>query len=267
MCCAQPRSVKLRFVGHRYESVSAASMAGPGGIVAVSPKNDTGTPLADRSRSPTSAMIPPFGQSLAEHLGRTLSPGQRQDLHPQRLPVGDELLVQGLGFEPFDHGGHRPPAAGDPHPGHIPVARVGDHQHDALALLEGPVDVLGADRPGLHLLEDLVVIHRGQPEGLLPVPGVRAHPGLDDGGERGGRRLIPQHPVQVLGQLHDARPASPERGVGRLPEDPVGDRIGQVLGQRPTCPESEVGEPIRAGPPLTAPGVRCPGCCWCRPRP
>ena len=191
-------------------------------MVAVSPKNVTGMPLAVRSRSPTSAMIPPAFSRSRRMPDAERAAGQRQDLHPQRFPVGDELLVQRLGFQPLDDGRHRAPAAGHPHPGDVPVAGVGDRQHDTAALR---VRFARCARRRWCRRRPRRRPRRGPSPAAGRSPSSTARTSASrpasTAASDAGVDWSPQHPVQVPGQLHDARAATAEGGVGGLPEDPV----------------------------------------------
>ncbi|GAA3241540.1 hypothetical protein GCM10020256_64590 [Streptomyces thermocoprophilus] len=110
-----------------------ASSAGPAGIRAVSPKNRTSTPEADRVAVGDQADQAAVAQAARERAEGGAA-AVRQDLHAEALAVGDEPVVQGLRLQPLgDRGERDAQLGGDPGARQVPVGEVGQGEDDALA--------------------------------------------------------------------------------------------------------------------------------------
>ncbi len=91
-------------------------------------------PGAEKSRSASSGTTVPGPDPVGEHVERRpVTAGQRQDLHAERLTVGEEAPVDALRLEPLGDRGERPAVGRDPGAGRVPVARVRQREHHALA--------------------------------------------------------------------------------------------------------------------------------------
>ena len=193
-------------------------------------------------------------QPLPQHRRRVGTPGERQDLEAEALPVGDELVEQRCRLQPLGDGAD--PAEGACHgePGDVPVAGVRQRHHDPAAGVHRGAHMLDAGQIGQHRGDHGVVVHRRQPERLLPVPGVGTQRRLGDGREAGRRGGIAEYPLQVAGQLHGARSPPAERGVRRGGERAIGDGQWDRLDHGPADavtggdqPLGDPGQPAGAG--------------------
>ena len=165
MCCTQPRVGEAqvgRAAGRRRSRRPA--WPGPAGIRVGSPKNVTGTPLADRSRSPTSGDDDPAvgSRSRSTWDGRARSPaGQRQDLHPERFPIARRTSRTATPVSAARRRWSGPRTAGRPSARRRPSSRSAATASTmprpsacALSMCSS------ADGAGLDLRDDLVVVHR-----------------------------------------------------------------------------------------------------------
>ena len=124
---------KARVTGSSAAPVASARAAGPAGIRAVSPKNDTSTPDAVRSRSASRQTPPRRAAAREDPVRRPLAAGQGQHLHAERLAERHEPVEQLGRLEPFRDGGERHAVADQPRAGLVPVAHVRQGQDHAAA--------------------------------------------------------------------------------------------------------------------------------------
>ena len=209
----------------------AASSAGPAGI-RVRRAEELDLDRRARTGPGRRAGRPPaaLAQPVHEHVeGRPLAAGERQDLHAEPLPVGQEPLVQGLGLEPLGDRGERPSRGRRSQAaGRSPSCRSAAAQITPPAaghrLVQRCRRPMTSERsPDRSARGDL-----RQPERLQPVPGVRAQARADQRVELGlGQR---RGPTPGAGCARSRRTPRVSRRAARSapPRTPAdGDRLRQ----------------------------------------
>ena len=122
-----------RVTGHSAAPVARASAAGPAGILVVSPKNSTGTPLSVRSRSATRHTIPPDLSRRSRPPKVPAAAGEREHFHADGLAVAQPALEELLRLEPLGDGGEAVADGRGPGTRMVPVPHVRKRQDDAAA--------------------------------------------------------------------------------------------------------------------------------------
>ena len=210
--------------------------------------NAAGAQVAIDQEARHPAVLEPFPEHLRARPGPS---GERDDPEPQRLAVGEEPAVEGLGLQALGDGHERAAEIVDePDPGGVPVAAVRqDHDQPPPA---GPrlVEVLAADHLGA--CDDAHARVAGQAEGLLPVTGVALQPAT---GELGQLRLAQPaagHRAQVGPELPGSLALAAGGPAPAAPEQSAGRRLGQHPHRSPAGGEAGVGQP--GDDPLARPG-------------